>query len=211
MSDEVLSIDVNDAAVDASLAKLEQALALKEKLTGQPTQNDPNGIIINEASSKQRQTQLDTFDQPQQKPRQQTPKESDFSAFWSNLDKQADTANQKIDEAISKTPEIKGVESSANRIIRMIPGLREANRLYKDINMISSGNLLGVIGLLTVAISIYQQVAGMLEDQKRQQEQYQQEVMQLRGFTTASEFQNWQASQQQSMENWRTSSPTMVS
>jgi hypothetical protein len=117
------------------------------------------------------------------------------------LEGEADAAEQQADDLIAgEGTEIKGLESASSRIIRMIPGLREAHRLKVALGEISAGNIVGVIGVLMLAYSIYKQVVTLMEEQKRQQLEYQQTIMQIRGYEHESQFTAWL----QTQDNYRT-------
>jgi len=58
-ADENITISVDDTALSEALQKLDEALAKKEQLTGQPTPNDPNGIIINDRAADITKSKID--------------------------------------------------------------------------------------------------------------------------------------------------------
>lgn len=222
MSDEVLSIDVQDQAIDQAIARLDAALTKKQQLTGQPTQNGPNGIIINESPTQQqiaqqkiRQSTLKPYiETPKVDTTQLTTAEARADQVRAKVEAVSVEANAKLSKAEADTAgvaakttviadeaksvvssegaEIKGLESASNRILRMIPGLREASRLKRDIGLVNAGSMMGVLGLLMLAYSIYQQANRMLEDQKQQQEEYKSLIIQAQNFTSNSQYQAWQ-------------------
>lgn len=101
---------------------------------------------------------------------------------------------------------IKGLETSANRIIRMVPGLREASRLQRSLSLLQTGNIAGVLGVIMLAYSLYRQISAMMEEQKKQQMEYRRDVMEARGFTLTSEFDRWKEEQRQLSEQYRLTS-----
>mgnify|MGYP000377393312 CR=1 FL=1 len=113
-------------------------------------------------------------------------------------------AEAKVGAVLSEGSEIKGLESASSRIIRMLPGLREADRLKRSIGQISEGNVVGVLSLLMLAYSIYRQISSYLEQQKREQLEYQKAIMQTKNFTTAEQFQVWQADQNRAIRGFGT-------
>ena len=107
-----------------------------------------------------------------------------------------------VDDVVeSEGTEIKGLESASSRVIRMIPGLREAQRITRSIGTLSEGSVMGVVGLLMVAYSIYRQINAMLEEQKQQQADYQKAIIEIRGFTTVAQFTQYQDNQRRAIEN----------
>lgn len=187
-ADENISISIDDAAIDNAIAKLNEALAKKEQLTGQPTQSNPGDVIINEAPTS-------GFNQPAVKLDKSQRQLSDFS-------RQADSAAKKADSVLSMSGEIKGVESSANRIIRMIPGLREANRLQRSIRQLSAGNIVGAVGLFMLAIRIYRIIDQYYKKLEQEKQDYQRQIMEISKFTTAAQFKDWETNQRQIIDNY---------
>ena len=207
MSDANIRVSVDTTEIDIALAKLDAALARVNDVS--------RAVAAKPALAVQ----------------------SDFSAFWTRIDAEAVKVKQKVDDTVTegeaklamlkaktatakieadmviaqKAPKIKGIEQAVNRIINMIPVLDEADRLRTNLKILSAGNITGIIGLLMLALSIYRQVVSMLEEQKRREEEYRRQVMQLRGFATIKEFEAWQNSQRQAQEQWRSQSPTIIS
>ena len=177
---------MDDSEIDAAIAKLDEALAKTAQLT--------------EQTIEQEQIQIIPYSEMQnlEKPYMNAP---DFAAFYRNIDKEADAARLKADDVLSKSDEIKGLDSASSRIIRMIPGLREAQRIQRSLGALSEGSIMGGLGLLLVAYSIYRQISAMLEEQKKQAEEYRRMVMEARGFTLTSEFTRWQDDQRRAIEN----------
>lgn len=192
-ADENISVSIQDSEIDAAIQKLNVALTKKEQLTtavnGSPqgySGERDSGVIINslvEAES----AKIDVA-------------QKQLSDFQNTTD----SVTSKVKTLLAgEGRKIKGVETSANRIIRMIPGLREANRLRRSIRQLSVGNISGVVTILMLALSIYRQVASMMEEQKRQQEEYKRSVMEIRGFTTSAQFEAWQKQQRHLQEAYR--------
>lgn len=191
-ADENVSISIDDAAVDNAISKLNEALAKKEQLTGQATQNDPNGFIINESPAEAKQIKRNRETQ------------SDFAAFWGNLDKQAADAQRKAEDVIkNEGTEIKGLDSATTKILNRLPYLREARRLYSSIEAVSAGSVAGVVSLLLIAYTILQQVLRMQTDQERQRLEYKNAIMQAQGFTNTAQFQTWENQQNAALQSYK--------
>lgn len=192
MSDITIIPSIDTSEIDAAIAKLEGALEKTGQLTS-GTASPEQGEFYTIPNSEMEQLN---------QPYMQTP---DLGGFYDNLDRQAEAAKKKADDLIStEGEEIKGLESASSRVIRMIPGLREAQRLKNSLGQISAGNITGVIGLLMLAYSIYRQISAMLEEQKQQQADYQKAVMEVRGLTTSAQFTSWKEGQRQTFEGYRT-------
>jgi hypothetical protein len=130
---------------------------------------------------------------------------SEGEAKIAGLEAETASAQTSVDTvaAESEGTDIKGLDSASSRVIRMIPGLREAQRIYRGLGALSEGSLMGGLGLLLVAYSIYKQISAYLEEQKQQQAEYKKTIMELRGFTTSTEFTSWQTGQRQAIEGYR--------
>lgn len=98
---------------------------------------------------------------------------------------------------------LSGLEQSAKRIVNMIPGLREAQRLNRSLGQLASGNIVGVVGVLMLALSVYRLIMSALEEQKRQQETFKREIMRAQNFSSNAQFQVWQVQQQVALESYR--------
>jgi hypothetical protein len=187
--DEHIDISVEASEIDHAIARLDEALAKKEQLTGQVLPAvEATTTQAKRAVSKQPVPRLDAF----------------YSNAIGDLGRQTENVKQQATNLITnEAPKIKGLEQSAKRIASMLPGLREANRLQTALKSLSAGNIAGVIGILMLALSIYRQVASMMEEQKRQQEEYKRSVMEIRGFTTSAQFEAWQKQQRHLQEAYR--------
>lgn len=192
-TDENIGIHVDDdGSLDALIAKLDEALAKSEQLTGQTGQTPEQAQFYTIPSSEMANINKPYMNAP------------DFAAFYRNLDKQGAAAKQNADNIINEEGEqIKGLENASSRVIRMIPGLREAQRIQRGLGALSEGSIMGVMGLLMVAYSIYRQISAYLEEQKRQQAEFKKTIMGLQGFTTSAEFTAWQTGQRQAIEGYR--------
>ncbi len=173
MSDANIRVSVDTSEIDVALAKLDAALERANGVTGDVT------------------AKTGGKDQ------------SDWAAFWNRIEKDSVKANKAADVALQKTTEIKGLEQSAKRIVNMLPGLREAYQLQRSIKWLSTGNIVGIFGLVMMALNIYRAVSAMFEEQKKQQEEYQRAVMQLRELN-ATQYQRYEESQRMALESWKT-------
>ena len=206
-ADENILISVEDAEIDATIAKLEEALDKQAQLTGQaPAEAEQPYIIpVSEMESLE-------------KPYMNAP---DFSAFYRGLDQRTAEAKANVDDTVAESEiklenlkreasdavneaegevanvgtQIRGLESTSRRVIRMIPGLREAQRLTRSMELLSAGNLMGVAGLLMVSWSIYRQMSSMMDAQKQQDTDYRRMIMEARGFKQVSQYKSWQEDQ----------------
>ncbi|MCL1977598.1 MAG: hypothetical protein FWG55_05825 [Candidatus Bathyarchaeota archaeon] len=121
---------------------------------------------------------------------------NDAVGMTNEVNMEANNVQKQAEELLANTgTQIKGVEAAGHRIIRMIPGLREADRLQKSIGQLSTGNIMGALTITLLAYNIIMQVKRLYDEQKRQQEQYTREVMQSRGYTTQQEYQQWEKQQ----------------
>ena len=194
MSDINIVPSVDTSEIDAAIAKLEAALEKTGQLTGQTSSTSDVYTIPNsemeQATAKQN---ADFFTIP--------------NSEMDDLTSKAETAKQTADAVLSKGDEIKGLDGAASRVIRMIPGLREAQRIQRSIGLLSEGSLMGGLGLLMVAYSIYRQISAYLEEQKQQQAEYQKAIMDIRGFTTSAQFKTWEDNQNRVSRNYLTKPP----
>jgi len=117
--------------------------------------------------------------------------------------KDTTSATEKL-MSLSKTTDVKGLQSAAYRISRMIPGLREANRLAVGLKNFSAGNVVGLVSIAFLILRIYQTIKSLLDAQRREQEQFRQDVIQMQNFTSVGQFNNWQMQQRQAVESYRT-------
>lgn len=199
MSDANIRVSVDTSEIDVALAKLDAALERANGVSGD--------VTAKPASAEQ----------------------SDFSAFWTRIDAEAAEAKQKVDDTVtegetkldalkakaeaakdetdtiaeSEGAKIKGVKASATRIISMIPGLREAYQLQRNLKYLYSGNIVGIIGLVTLVLSVYQKIQSMLEEQRQREEDYRRTVMQTRNFATVQEFEQWKRQQEEALNMYK--------
>ena len=191
-ADENISVSIQDSEIDAAIQKLNAALTKKEQLTtavnGSPqgySGERDSGVIIN-SSVEVESAKIDVAQK----------KLSDFQNT-------TDSATSKVKTLLAgEGREIKGVETSANRIIRMIPGLREANRLRRSIRQLSAGNIVGAVGLFMLAIRIYRMIDQYYKKLEQEKQDYQRQIMETSKFTTAAQFKDWETNQRQIIDNY---------
>ena len=191
-ADENISVSIQDSEIDAAIQKLNAALTKKEQLTtavnGSPqgySGERDSGVIIN-SSVEVESAKIDVAQK----------KLSDFQNT-------TDSATSKVKTLLAgEGREIKGVETSANRIIRMIPGLREANRLRRSIGQLSAGNIVGAVGLFMLAIRIYRMIDQYYKKLEQEKQDYQRQIMETSKFTTAAQFKDWETNQRQIIDNY---------
>ncbi|MDR0797807.1 MAG: hypothetical protein LBE70_03715 [Nitrososphaerota archaeon] len=100
--------------------------------------------------------------------------------------------------------EIKDTDMVTKRVLRMLPGLREAQRLQKSMGQLEAGNIMGALNIALLAVAVLNQVMRLYEEQKRKQKQYEQDLMQAQGFATRSEFKQYETQQKTALKQSRT-------
>jgi hypothetical protein len=113
-------------------------------------------------------------------------------------DVEAKTSTAKT-EAVTMIQEegdgLNGLNYSMRRITAQLPGIRDAYRLVENMRRIERFGLTsigGVTSLLFLALSIYQMIQSVLNQQKQQNEEYRNMIMDAENLTTKSEFDKWQ-------------------
>jgi hypothetical protein len=110
------------------------------------------------------------------------------------------TTNTAIDNTKEKMNE---VTFTMRRLITQVPVLSRITEMQEKIKSAQNFGLLsmgGAVNLLFLALSIYQTVSMILEEQKMQREQYQQLIMQTQGFATKSQFEKWETEQRKALD-----------
>jgi hypothetical protein len=98
---------------------------------------------------------------------------------------------------------ITGLETAANRLMRRVPGLHEVERLQKNILKFDIGNIGGIVSIVMIAYSLFMKLTSALAEQERIKAEFQTAVMDAQGFTTSSQFTNWQNTQTQAIQGYR--------
>lgn len=185
MSDEHIDISVETSEIDHAIARLDEALAKKEQLTGQT-------IPQTEASTSVRSVA-----------KQPVPKLGVFYGGIGDLGRQTEAVKQQATNLLTnEAPKIKGLEQSAKRIANMLPGLREANRLQTNLKTLSAGNIVGAVGLFMLAIQIYHKIDQYYKKLEQEKQDYQRQIMETSKFTTAAQFKDWETNQRQIIDNY---------
>jgi hypothetical protein len=120
------------------------------------------------------------------------------------LDGKVDDVAKKAQSVVSNEgSEIKGIETSIHRIARMIPGVREVDRTYKAINKLSSGNIMGALGLFFIAWRVIRMINQYLDQIKRQQQEMEAYIRQTRGITSHTAYNQYQYQQRIAINSYR--------
>ena len=211
MTENIL-IQVDDSQIDEAIAKLEEALSKTEQLTGRtaelPAQNE--GMSLEETlglpkpNGSDAQAQLNFINQKTEETKQTV--EDAVAQSEQKLDKvKEDTANTQnnLSEVLAEdSDKTRGLEYSIRRITSQVPILREAEHIAQSLRRIDNFGLTsigGAVGLLFLAITLYNTANGLLEEQKKAQQDYQRTIMQTSNFTTKAQFNTWQANQQRGL------------
>lgn len=199
MSDENISVSVEDSEVDAAIAKLDGALekfvllqqqmSLVDSTVLAPAATGSVGVVGSAAGVGAGVAGLSTAQAKVDK---------------LNVDAVKSTAAVEKLADLGKRTDIKGMQSAVYRITRMIPGLREAHRLTIAMKNITLGNVVGLVSLFLLAISIINSVKSVLAAQERERAEYQRLIMNERGFVTQDRFLAWERSTKQAVESYRT-------
>ena|GEM_PF-3060302 len=104
--------------------------------------------------------------------------------------------------------EIKGLEAGGKRVLRMLPGMREALTIQKSLKQMSAMNVMGFVNIAFLAYNIAMQAKSLYDKWKREQEEFKREVMNLRGYETQEEFTQWQNEQKQGLNASRNKTAT---
>ncbi len=113
---------------------------------------------------------------------------------------------QKAGELEKQTSDsIAGLNLWERKLASMTPGVREVYQIYRDMEkfLVNPVNLIGAMGLFQLVLLLYQRVTSYIQQQERQQAEYQQAVMQLQNFSNSSQFAVWESSQRQAAEGYR--------
>jgi hypothetical protein len=197
LAEENIKITVSDEELDAAIAKLDEALEKTEHLEQIPKTE----VGTSEATAK--------LDDLEAHAAEVEANVDDTMATGTvkldNLEVETEVAKTSVDDVATESEgmDIKGLDSASHRIIRMIPGLREAQRIQRSLGALSEGSIMGVLGLLLVAYSIYKEISRMLAEQQQQADEYKKEIMEIRGFTMSAQFEKWQEDQRRIIEGYR--------
>jgi chromosome segregation ATPase len=219
-----------DDVVSESEAKLDEALAKTSQLTGQTATPESGNVFSENKFAGYIAPPPGNYGPLYEEVRNMQPMQvdtSDATVKLDDLEAHAAEAKANVDDVVSESEqkldgvnvnveaaktevddvvaleggEIKGLDSASSRVIRMIPGLREAQRIQRSIGLLTEGSIMGVVGLLLVAYQIYQKISAMLAEQQQLRDEYKKTVMEIRGFTTSAQFTAFQTGQRQAIEN----------
>ncbi|MCL2288625.1 MAG: hypothetical protein FWC33_05600 [Candidatus Bathyarchaeota archaeon] len=95
--------------------------------------------------------------------------------------------------------EIKGAEQAGKRILKnYLPGAREALAIQRSLSQLSAGNMLGAIGLLNLALMIYQKMQQRDEEQKQKFQKLEDDMRRQQGYSR-EQFNMWYSQQSVAM------------
>lgn len=194
---------LTDLEGETEQAKINVAIAVsdsKQKLEELKVDVEPSEVDTSDATVKLDDLEAKTAEAKANVDDVVSESEQKLDALKNDADA---TITETDDMVASEGGEIKGLDSASSRVIRMIPGLREAQRIQRSIGLLSEGSIMGGLGLLLVAYSIYKQISSMLEQQQQQRDELQKAIMEIRGFTTSAQFLAWQEGQRQLIEGYR--------
>lgn len=199
MSDVNVAVSVSDESVDQAIAKIEGGLDKLSQLQSQMAVLGPDALASPAVPARRGSVGVAGAAAGV------GAGVAGLSTAQAKVDKlKGDVAKTTADTenllSLGKSSNVKGLQSAVYRITRRLPGLREAHRLSIAMKNLSVGNLVGVVGLITLVISIANQISNYFEEQKRQQQEYQQQIMQVRGFLTSEEYQTWYTQNRQAVK-----------
>jgi hypothetical protein len=100
--------------------------------------------------------------------------------------------------------EIKGLETAVHRVARMIPGVREIDRIYKNINRAQSGYaIMAGINFALIAARIIRMINQYFDQKKRQEQELEAAVREIRGLTSHSGYSQYQYQQRAAVNSYR--------
>lgn len=164
MPSETVKIEIDDAELDAALAKLEEALGKKEQVMAEAGVED-----LGEARAE-------------------------IEDVKEKAEEAKATVEETKEAAQDLEPEhdkIKGTGYAARRITAQLPGIREAYRLTMLTRRLL--RIAPSLALLLGAFMLGQAIWSWLEAQKREAEEYRKMVMEARGLTSRAQFETWLA------------------
>ena len=206
-ADENIAIDVDDSAIDAAIAKLDEALRKTAEVVGET----PEVAIPQSAGANS----VEFFTIPNSEV------DSEIASMKAKVaqavaeaeeDLKAESAKASLTDAemgnlvSNEEDRLRGLNYSVRRVTAQIPGLREAYHYVEALKRIERFGLMdigGVVSVLMLAYTLYRQLAQMMEEQKRQQAEYRQNVMAAQNFATTEQFIQWQTNQRQAFDSYR--------
>ena len=227
MSDENILINIDDTEIDATLAKLNEALEKQAKLISKPTttMSSPDVPVSSQAVNNtvtnnivNQTVQKNIFNQINPQSFVKYPFDSGaFSSFWNTIEeqqgklqrlqKQAQTITQASNKAVSVSmKQLMSLDTFRDQLgSRMGTDVSRMNSMLSAMKrMGSSANIISGLGggALALFFQFYQ-----LQEQKRLQqetehEQLKSDLMRLQDLTTA-EFAKWEENQRRLNESYR--------
>jgi hypothetical protein len=111
------------------------------------------------------------------------------------LEGQVDDVAKKAKWVISKEgAEIKGLETAAHRLARMVPGVCEVDRVYRNIGRVQCGYvLMAGINFYLISRRIVQMINQYFGQRKRQEQEFEATVREIRNMQTHAGYMQWSA------------------
>ncbi|MCL1965866.1 MAG: hypothetical protein FWF66_03580 [Candidatus Bathyarchaeota archaeon] len=108
------------------------------------------------------------------------------------------------------TSEIKGLETTAHRLARMIPGVREVDRTYRNILRMQHGYTgIAMINFALIAWRIVRMINQYFDQKKRQEQEMEAAIREVRNITTHESYMQWKTGQRTEMNSARTRNISM--
>jgi len=124
-----------------------------------------------------------------------------------NMNKMADELDKQIEDSGFK---IKGLETAVHRVARMIPGVREIDRVYKNVGRAQSGYLvMAAINMYLIANRVVRMINDYYERLKRERQEMEAIIRKGRDIQTHSEYVEWSSQQKTAMKASRTRNISM--
>jgi hypothetical protein len=185
-------INVDDAEIDAIIAKIDDALAKSSQLTGQANHAETLSL---EASLGVRKRS-----------------EGDFAAFWVMTDKQVSTTKKAmekvlVEEAAKTAKQTAEIKMSLKRVATMInPMLSQVGNMEERINTVKKYGLQsigGVVGVVYMAYTLYRQLDALIKEEERKREEYRRDIMQMQKLTRQDEYERFQQQMQATADAYK--------
>jgi len=101
-------------------------------------------------------------------------------------------------------PEIEGADRLITSNLRRIPGIREAQRIARQLPNAVGGNVFSLFMVSILLVQLADMIKQMKEDQMRERDQFERTIAESRGYTSRSQVSAWEAQQKMGVEASRT-------
>jgi len=119
-----------------------------------------------------------------------------------NMNELSDDLDDKIESSVFK---IKGLETAVHRVARMIPGVREVDRVYKNAGRMSAGYFaMAAINLYLIANRVIRMINDHYEKKKREEQVLEAKLREARNIQSHGEYGEWKSQQKMAMTASRT-------